>query len=338
MKSIGITFSWVILAAAALFVLPSAVAVPQGQAAAQGIGAEKKDAPKRAFTPEEMKEINQQGKKANKDGWRFGASHNVGFYFGITKLILLNVIFWLWVATTSWVNNDTQLTIDLNRYRWNTIMLTVFPAALLAGLCVPIFWATLPIAFFGWLVPVLVYVVHRNHGRLKAEKVMTADHIGYLIKRTLHMSTAPKKALYEVGAPIQFSGWGKSVDKQTQKGRGIVARNTPGYNPLRALIYKSVQFNIPELKIEDHGTGVNIQLLVDGIWHPWKDLLAERGHEELTVDEVRSMIATVKTLCGCRPSNLPRQSGQFLAQYGTKQKAVADCTIQPTPPPSRRIS
>ena len=328
MNSIRFTFPWVILAAAALFVLPSAVAVPQGQAAAQGIGAEKKDAPKRAFTPEEMKEINQQGKIANKNGWRFGADHKVGRYYGITKLILLNVIFWLWVATTSWVNNDTQLTIDLNRYRWNTIMLVVFPTAFLIGLCVPIFWATLPIALLGWLVPVLIYVAHRNHGRLKAEKVMTADHIGYLIKRTLRMSTAPKKAIYEVGAPIQFSGWGKSLDKQTQMGRGIVARNTPGYNPLRALIYKSIQFNIPELKLENQGMGVNIQLLVDGIWHPWKDLLAERGHEDLTVDEVRSMIATVKTLCGCRPSNLPRQSGQFLAQYGVKQKAIADCTIQ----------
>lgn len=329
MNSIRFTFPWVILAALALFVLPTVSPAPQGRAMAQSYGSEKeKNAPKRAFTPEQIKDINKQGKIANKNGWRFGADHKVGRYYGITKLILLNVIFWLWVATTSWVNNDTQLTIDLNRYRWNTIMLVVFPTAFLIGLCVPIFWATLPIALLGWLVPVLIYVAHRNHGRLKAEKVMTADHIGYLIKRTLRMSTAPKKAIYEVGAPIQFSGWGKSLDKQTQMGRGIVARNTPGYNPLRALIYKSIQFNIPELKLENQGMGVNIQLLVDGIWHPWKDLLAERGHEELTVDEVRSMIATVKTLCGCRPSNLPRQNGQFLAQYGVKQKAIADCTIQ----------
>lgn len=331
MKSFRITLPWILLAAFALALLPSAVDMPQGlrsQARAEVIGGEEKEGPKRAFDAEQIKKINEWGKHANNEGWRSKGAGTVGRYFGITKLILLNVIFWLWVATTSWVNNDTQLTIDLNRYRWNGIMLSVFPLSFLVGLCVPSFWASFPIALLGWLVPLVIYIVHRNHGRLKAEKVMTADHLGFLLKRTLHMSTEAKKATYEIGAPIQLSGWGKAVDKQTKQGRAIVARNMPGYNPLRVLIYKAVQFNISEIKLDDLGTGGNIQLLVDGVWLPWKDLFAEKGHEDVTTDEVRSMIAAVKTLCGCRPGNIPRQGGEFLAQYGVKQKTVAQCTLQ----------
>lgn len=285
--------------------------------------------PKRKFSPEEMNLIDQWGSEAKSQGWRRNPGVEMsGRYFGFTKLILLNLLFLGWVATTSWTNNDTQRTVDLNRYAWNWVMISVFPLMFLAALFIPMFLAVYPILILAWLVPVFVYVHHRNVGRLKADKVMTPDHLSFLLKRTLRMNVDPKKAAYETGSPIQLAGWGKRTTEAMRKGRGIAARNQPGYNHAREMIYQAIHRGAIDIRIE-RGTECRFFLFIDGVWHPADDLFTVKGRNHFTSEDAAPLVAVLKILCGLRSEeSAKRQEGEFQALYDVKKKLEAHVVTQ----------
>lgn len=284
----------------------------------------------RKFNAEQMAQIDAWGQDANRNGWRHDASgQGVGRYFGIIKLVLLNILFWGWVATSSWINNDTQQTIDLNRTFWNWLSLLIFPLTFFISLFIPIFFAVLPIALLAWLVPVFVYVHHRNIGRLKADKVMTPDHLAFLMKRMLRMNVAPKKAVYETGSPIQLFGWGKHTTEQIRKGRGIAARNQPGYNHAREMIYQTIQRGAICIRIERTTSECRFFLFIDGVWHQVTDLFTVKGRAQFTSEDAAPLCAVLKILSGCRPEeSVKRQEGEFQALYGVKKKLEATVISQ----------
>lgn len=277
----------------------------------------------RRFDKDQMKQLGDMGSQANTGGWR-----STGHYFSVTKLLLLSFIFWCWVATSSWTNNDTQRLVDLDRDLWNRLSVTLFPCAFVAALFIPIFWVGFPIVVAAWLVPTFIYVHHRNHGLLKAEKVMTPNHLWFLFRRTLHFDVTPPKRAYETGAAIQLSGWGPKGTEAMQKGRAIAARNRPGYNHCRELVYQAICRNATALRVELTGGHTRFFFLIDGVWQPIETLFYQKNRTEFTSEDALLMFEAMKVLIGADPQERQRrQGGEFLAQYDGKKKIEANVLV-----------
>lgn len=288
-------------------------------AAVQSVSAQKKEEEKsvRKFDEQQMKQIATMAQQADKGGWRKGA----GNYFSATKLMILTFLFWGWVATSSWINNDTQRLVDLDRDLWNRISVSVFPGAFIVALFIPIFWAGLPLVVLGWLIPTFLYVHHRNHALLTADKVMTPDHLWFTFRRTLRMNVAPPKHAYETGASIQLFGFGPKGTEAMQKGRGIAARNRPGYNHCRELVYQAICRGATAIRVELSGGHTRFFFYIDGIWQPIESLFYQKNRAGFTSEEAVQMFEAMKVLIGADPQDRQkRQMGEFLAQYEGKRK------------------
>lgn len=282
-------------------------------------------APKRLFSMEEQGKITGMGNKANNEGWR---KTDAGHYFSTVKIFLLIVVFWLWVSTTSWANNDAERLGDLERSYWNAVQTIIFPASFFPALIIPIFWISFPIIFLTWLVPALCYVSHRNAALLDADKVMTPEHLIFVFRKLLGLKVAPKKMAYELGSPIKLASGGKNVDNQTKSARTILARNMPGFNPFREILYNSLKRNATAVVLTFEPETVKIQFQLDGVWHPTEGIF----RRALTAEDSVQIADAVKTLVGANVEDKKsRQYGLFHIEYDRKGKADAEFISQGTP-------
>lgn len=304
-----------------------------GQAIAQGppTGGEIK----RIFSKEEMDQIKKEAQNAQSQGWRTTGIAKAsepkvqGHFFSATKIGLYLILFWLWVATTSWANNDAELLTDLSRPKWNRYLVTVFPIVFFLSLLVPFFFAGYPIAVIGFLVPIIGYVKHRNADRLEAEKVMTKDHIAFVLKRLSGAKIKQQKASYELGAPIRLESGGKGIDSETLNGRTILARNKPGFNPFREILYRSLKRNATSVVFDFNAETVNVQFELDGVWHKIEDAFKMPP----TREEADGIAEAAKLLVGLNIADRRnRQHGLFHIKYDRnfKKKMDADITSQGT--------
>ncbi|MDO5567143.1 MAG: ATPase, T2SS/T4P/T4SS family, partial [Planctomycetia bacterium] len=280
---------------------------------------------KRLFSQEEQNKIQDMGNKIKNEGWR---KEKAGHYFSIVKIFILIVVFWLWVATTSWANNDAERLGDPDRSYWNGLQVAIFPASFIPALIVPIFWVSLPIIILTWFVPMMCYVSHRNAPLLDADKVMTPEHIIFVFRKMLGLKVAPKKMAYELGSPIRLKSGGKHVDDQTKSARTILARNMPGFNPFREILYNSLKRNATAVVLTFEPETVKIQFQLDGVRHPTEGIF----RRPLTAEDSTQIADAVKTLVGANiEDKKSRQFGLFHIEYDKKGKADAEFISQGTP-------
>lgn len=271
------------------------------------------------YSDESIGKIEEMGKGAQA-GWRKGSGH----FFSFTKLTLLTLLFWLWVATSGWINNDTQRQVDLHRVEWNYSSILIFPTAFVITLFLPVFWIGFPILVLSWLVPVMVYVHHRNTGLLAADKVMTPDHLWFLARRMMFMNVEPKKAAYETGSPIHLFAAGKNVSDEAKKGRTIAARNFSGFPHFKELVYQGIRRNAMMIRVESSLSQTNFFFFIDGVWIPIRDVFDQTSRRPVSPEEGQAMIAAMKVLVGGNTDeHNRRQGGEFLIQYDGKKKMDA---------------
>ncbi len=120
----------------------------------------------------------------------FSAPHAIergpGFYLSWPKLLLLWLTFLVWVKTTDWINQDSQI-LDLPFAVWIPVVFFPFVVALFAaGLTIPLFAVGASITILAWLIPTLAYVFKRNTIVDPHERVMTPAHIRFLIAELLN--------------------------------------------------------------------------------------------------------------------------------------------------------
>lgn len=279
------------------------------------------------YIKNDQAQIKTMGTAATKDGWRKeGAT-----YFSAVKLSLLMVVFWLWVTTSGWINNDAQRLVDLHRVGWNTTSVTVFPIAFIIVLFIPVFWVGLPVLFLAWLVPVIVYICHRNAAVLDADKVMTPDHLVFLTKRLFGMDVSqPKQAAYMTGSPIEITSAGKRVSDEAKKGRTIAARNQqPGFNNFKETVYKAIHYNAMMIKISASAAQAAVSFFIDGVWIPMNTVLDPAGRRPVSPQDASQMIHAMKVLVGANTDeHAKRQTGEFLMKYDGKKKMEALLAFQ----------
>ena len=277
--------------------------------------------PELKYKKENHQAVSRLGEEAKK-GWRKDA----GRYYSILKLSLLMILFWVWTATSTWVNNDAQRLVDLHRVGWNTTMAVTFPVGFLLALFIPVFWVGFPVLFVFWFAPLCTYIVHRNSGVLDADKVMTPGHIAFLAKRLAGMDVSkPKPMAYMTGAPIEIISGGKRVSDEAKTGRTIAARNQqPGFNHFKEVVYQAIRYNAMMIRITSSAGQAGISFFIDGVWIPMNNVLDPAKKRAVTPQETEQIIRAMKVLVGAdTDEHARRQTGEFLMKYDRKKKMEA---------------
>ena len=283
--------------------------------------------PGRTFTHGQLEKMDVIKKAVTDEGWRH--NNEDGFGFSITKIAILLVLFWCWIATSSWASADTERLGDLYREKW--CMSVVFPFILCFPICilVPIYWIGMPLLFVSWLLPIWIYIGHRNKGVLAADKVMTFDHLMFLFAtKVLKKKVKPKPLPYEIGDPIQFRPMSKKLSDEQKNGILIKVRNMPGYNTLRKILYNALHRNAQAVIIDFRAEETLLQYQLDGLWHPINNLFKR----PLSREDGDQLNEATKILAITNPQDRRnKQSGIFKIEYDKKMKCEADFMSQGTP-------
>lgn len=250
-----------------------------------------------------------------------GSWRNQGMTICPIKLAILVFIYFGWLASTSWINNDAERLGDPDRAFWNGMNLISFAVGLLVALLVPIFWASAPIAILAWAIPNIVYVKARNKDMLDADKVMTAGHLAFWFRtKVLKQKVKPKPLPYEGGSEIQLAAIGKNLEEQVLVGRLFRSRQlneSRGYNLFRELLYHALHNRATEVAIEFGAEETKFQYQLDGVFHPVNDAFKNPW----TREEADCVAEAAKLLIGVNPKDRrSRQSGMFRALYDKNKK------------------
>ena len=250
-----------------------------------------------------------------------GSWRNDGMTICPIKLAILVVVYFGWLASTSWINNDAERLGDPDRSFWNGMNLISFVVGALVALFVPIFWAGLPVAILAWIIPNMIYVKARNKDMLDADKVMTAGHLAFWFRtKVLKQKVKPKALPYEGGSTIQLAAIGKDLEEQVLVGRLFRSRqlnNAVGYNLFRELLYHALHNRATDVAIEFGAEEMKFQYQLDGVFHP----IADAFKNPWTREEADCVAEAAKLLIGANPKDRrSRQSGMFRMLYDKNKK------------------
>ncbi|MDO5309497.1 MAG: ATPase, T2SS/T4P/T4SS family [Planctomycetia bacterium] len=257
-------------------------------------------------------------KEANTNGWRAGKSMTIC----PIKLAILLLLYFCWVATTSWCNNDAELLGDPRRSTWNGANLLAFVLTFLAALFIPIYWIGMPLVLLSWLVPIFIYIKARNASvPTEADKVMTPSHLFFWFRtKVLRQKVKPKALSYQGGSPIQLEAAGMGLDPAVKTVREVDARNEDGslgYNYFRELLYHAIHARATDVLINFGAEETHFQYQIDGVYHPVTDAFKKPW----TREEANSVAKAVKLLTGGNPDDRRNyQKGLFKMLYDKNAK------------------
>lgn len=231
-----------------------------------------------------------------------------GFYFSVWKLALLILLFLLWVATTDWVNRDI-LEHDFDYKVWNPVVVFSFLGALLLALLIPIFFVGLPLVILAWAIPLGVYIGFRNRHVDISERVLTKAHFRRLVAQLAKPAGMKIEAEpvdpRDAGIPLTLAGRGGPTPRD-DNARLLAARQAPGYNDLRHLLYDAIKRRSESVLLDYTQQGVTRRYLVDGVWIQGDPVDREMGD---------ALLEALKLLCGANPEDRTRrQQGKFAAK------------------------
>jgi type II secretory ATPase GspE/PulE/Tfp pilus assembly ATPase PilB-like protein len=253
-----------------------------------------------------------------------------GNYLSLVKLLACWFVFVAWVKTTDWVSVDSQ-TLKLDCQRWTAIVFGVFLGAFILAWLLPMFAVAFPLLVLAYIIPLTLYILHRNAQVPNNRRVLTPEHLRFVIGTLLNKFGAKvqveKKDPMEAGPPVKLLGR-SGVDAVTDNARVGLARQTAGFLPARELLAESLSCRADALMLDFAQESVAVHTMVDGVWIPRES----RGR-----DVCDPALETLKVLCGLSPQDRQnRQEGKFAAEY-EKKKRTAAFMSQGTPTGERMI-
>lgn len=202
-------------------------------------------------------------------GNAFGNPSLVGFYFGWFRLIYLLGLFFLWVWTCKWIDEDAH-GLKVRPMFWNTIALFAGAAGFVLALCMPAF----PIAFLvmtsAYAVPMGLYVFERNQRVPDSARVLTPRHlksVGLRLLNRLGVRIGTREVREAIsGPPIRLIG--KSGKGAGEVDRSKQVESSKGYLAARELIYDAILRRTTDIHLEPKEDEISVRLRVDGVMYP----------------------------------------------------------------------
>jgi type II secretory ATPase GspE/PulE/Tfp pilus assembly ATPase PilB-like protein len=187
-----------------------------------------------------------------------------GFYFDIVKIIFLLLVYFGWVRTASWVDQDAQ-ELNLHTDLWNFLLLGGGVLSLVVVWMMPMFWLSL-IAFillFG--APALCYVNVRNQKVKPAERVLTEAHLRDLASRWLRFQFGKKESAdNRAKVPVRFIG--RSFNQKSEDPNRVAkAMESKGYKGALEMVYEATQRRATDIHLEPTKDEMTVRFRIDGM-------------------------------------------------------------------------
>ena len=197
-----------------------------------------------------------------------------GFYFNLVKLALLFAVYLLWTSTTYWVDLDTKALKTSNFSVWNTVVASgglfglgaffLIPAGGIGG-----FVLRFVMLLLFYLVPLFSYVYVRNQKVADDAKVLTYDHIRYVLTAQLArlgIDVGEREKVEErPGAPVVFRG--KSLGKDEDPTRVRQAESSSGFMAAKELVHDAYVRRSTDIHLEPKREALAVRYRIDGILH-----------------------------------------------------------------------
>lgn len=251
-----------------------------------------------------------------------------GFFVNPFLLLLVIFLFCAWVYSTDWIGQDCPER-RLPQATWVTMNVFAFGMTYWL-LCAAIpFFAGFLLALLAWAIPLGMYIKTRNNLLDPHERVMTKEHIRYVmgslsggkVKREL-------KEAWDQGPAIQITAMGGDGAKNTEN--LYTARKMPdAYVWVKELISEMIARRASKVMMDYTKETVAMRYLIDGVW------LAGENRDRESSDQ---MLAVLKVICNLNPNERrARQSGEFEIKYDVKKKVICTLNSQGTQTGERAI-
>lgn len=227
-------------------------------------------------------------------------------YINPIMLAAMFLLFFLWVWTTDWVGQDCP-------DRKLPVPAWVIPNVLVFGLTFWIISAVVPfflgyvLAILAWAIPLGIYIKTRNNLVDPHERVMTKDHIRYVVSKLSGGKVKSEiKAGWEAGPVMEIQARGTDDTKNTENLYN--ARKLPdAFVWVKELIAEMVTRRATKVMMDYTKDTVAMRYLIDGVW------LAGENRDRESSDQ---MLMVMKLLCNLNPQERrARQSGEFFVKY-----------------------
>ncbi len=209
-----------------------------------------------------------------------------GFYFSLLKLVLLAGVYFAWVRTSWWVDQDAH-EIGLKHELWNPVLLACGVLGMLAVWLLPWFWVALLILVAMFLSPSLAYVSQRNELVEKNDRVLTPKHLREFFGRLVGLR---RKAKEEGGGakriPIRFIGKTSNNQGPEDATRVRRAQESKGYKVALEMVYEAIQTRATDIHMEPTKDEMTVRFRVDGILHATPAFSRQTGDSVLNIFKV----------------------------------------------------
>jgi general secretion pathway protein E len=214
-----------------------------------------------------------------------------GFYLDLLKFFPVLLIYFLWVKTTDWVDDDCKELGNLRFEMWNSIMFCSGALGLAMVWLIPIYFIGMILLVICYLAPTLTYVYVRNQTVPDDRKVLTPYHIGEVLNSLMNKmgmhgffnkgDTDANKS----GPPIVFigksQGTGKIDNDRVQK-----AEESKSYMSAKELVYDAVLRRATDIHLEPTPEQMSVRYRIDGILHAAEPFDRPTGDAVLNVFKV----------------------------------------------------
>ncbi len=207
-----------------------------------------------------------------------------GYYFSLYKLLTCLVLFFCWVKTADWVNQDLQFH-RLPIYVWNPIVVGSFSLALLLMWFIPYFWLGLLLLFAAYLLPVLIYVFHYRNPVVDSHfRVLTPPHLLFWSAQKLayigiHIDAKdPSSELEQEEHSVALLAVGGEMATQDNQVATLTARQLPGYTVTVKLLTDAFERRASAVRL-NCGEEANLGYQIDDIWHRLPSQSLETGQQ-----------------------------------------------------------
>lgn len=232
-------------------------------------------------------------------------------YISPLKLVPVFLLFFLWVFTTDWVGQDC-IDRKLSQPAWvmpNTLIFAITFWWLCAS--VPFFLGYL-LAIAAWGVPLMLYIKTRNALVDPHERVMTKDHIRFVLaKMSGGKMQAEIKDAWAVGPQMEIKALGAADETKNTENLYTARKMPDAYVWVKELIAEMVTRRALKVMMDYTKDTVAMRYQIDGVW------LAGENRDRESSDQ---MLAVLKLLCNLNPNERrARQAGEFFVKYDGKK-------------------
>lgn len=194
-----------------------------------------------------------------------------GFYLSLWRFVPILALFFVWVWSTQWVDDDAR-GLKVRPTFWNPIVFLAGAVGFVCVLNIPNFAVGFLFLLICYGAPLGSYIYERNGRVPESARLFTKRHLTKLVNRTLarvgvNLSQSKEARDAALGPPIRFlskSEGGKGQDESRSK----QAEKSKGFISAKELIYDAILRRSTDVHLEPKPDELAVRYRIDGVMYP----------------------------------------------------------------------